>query len=149
VNEGSVTSEDMEGSEGSTSRGLVLLPVAAAVTCTGVLARPCSPTNAHHTTRVSQLLLLLSLSLLLAAAIGPSSAAAAAAAAAVANADCALRSLAVVLLLPSLLLLLVSRGWGIESDCQRMWADCRVVWLRPFKLVERPRKLLLLLLLPA
>lgn len=52
--------------------------------------------------------------------------------------------MAELLLLPSMLLLLfVSRGWGIESDCQRMWAECRVVWLRPLKLLERPRRLLL------
>lgn len=59
VREGSDTSDDIEGREGSTMRGLVLPPAAAAASCGGVVARPCRPTSAHHTARASQLLLLL------------------------------------------------------------------------------------------
>jgi hypothetical protein len=59
VKDGRDTNEDREGREGRVCKGLVLCPVAAAVTRAGVVALPCRPTSAHHTARASQLLLLL------------------------------------------------------------------------------------------
>jgi hypothetical protein len=97
---------------------LVLVPVAAAVTCGKVFARPSSPTDTHHTARTSQLLLLLLLGLSSAAAL----AATAAAPAAEANGECALPPL-----LPPLLLLLLGWWCGLSS-CQRICDGCLPAW---------------------